>query len=95
MGLSVAIIKEDQIVYSNAFGNRDFARNLPMTTSSMMRIASISKTFTATSILLLKDQGKLDLDKDISDYLGFTIRNPSFNNIPITVRMLASHTSSL
>ena len=66
-----------------------------MTTSTMMRIASISKTFTATSILLLKDQGKIDLDKDISEYLGFTVRNPSYKSTPITVRMLASHTSSL
>jgi CubicO group peptidase (beta-lactamase class C family) len=62
MGLSVAIIKGHQVVYSNAFGYRDYARRLPMTTSSMMRIASISKTFTATSILLLRDRNLIDLD---------------------------------
>ena len=43
----------------------------------------------------LVEQGKLDLDRDISDYLGFQLRNPNYPDIPITARMLMSHTSSL
>lgn len=59
------------------------------------RIASITKWVTAIGLMTLYDQGKLDLDKDISSYLGFKVRNPAFPNTPITARMLLSHTSSL
>ena len=59
------------------------------------RIASITKWVTAIGLMTLYDQGKLDLDKDISTYLGFKVRNPAYPNIPITARMLLSHTSSL
>lgn len=59
------------------------------------RIASITKWVTAIGLMTLYDQGKLDLDKDISYYLGFTVRNPAFPNTPVTARMLLTHTSSL
>ena len=59
------------------------------------RIASITKWVTAIGLMTLYDQGKLDLDKDISSYLGFKVRNPAFPNTPITARMLLTHTSSL
>lgn len=59
------------------------------------RIASITKWVTAIGLMTLYDQGKLDLDKDISTYLGFKVRNPAYPNVPITARMLLSHTSSL
>ena len=59
------------------------------------RIASITKWVTAIGLMTLYDAGKLDLDKDISSYLGFKVRNPAFPNTPITARMLLSHTSSL
>ena len=59
------------------------------------RIASITKWVTAIGLMTLYDKGKLDLDKDISSYLGFRVRNPAFPETPITARMLMSHTSSL
>ena len=59
------------------------------------RIASITKWVTAIGLMTLYDQGKLDLDKDISDYLPFKVRNPAFPNTKITARMLLTHTSSL
>ena len=59
------------------------------------RIASITKWVTAIGLMTLYDQGKLDLDRDISDYLPFKVRNPAYPNTPITARMLLSHTSSL
>ena len=59
------------------------------------RIASITKWVTAIGLMTLYDAGKLDLDKDISQYLGFTVRNPAYPNTPITARMILSHTSSL
>ena len=59
------------------------------------RIASITKWVTAIGLMTLYDQGRLDLDKDISEYLPFKVRNPGWPNKPITARMLLSHTSSL
>jgi len=51
--------------------------------------------FTVFTVMQLCEQGKLDLDADVSEYLGFNLRNPNYPNKPITVRMLAAHTSSL
>lgn len=59
------------------------------------RIASVTKWVTAIGLMTLYDQGKLDLDRDISDYLPYTVRNPAYPDTPITARMLLSHTSSL
>ena len=59
------------------------------------RIASVTKWVTAIGLMTLYDQGKLDLDRDISDYLPFRVRNPAYPDTPITARMLLSHTSSL
>ena len=63
--------------------------------NTCFRIASITKWVTAIGLMTLYDQGKLDLDRDISKYLGFTVRNPAFPDTPVTARMLLSHTSSL
>lgn len=59
------------------------------------RIASVTKWVTAIGLMTLYDQGKLDLDRDIGDYLGFPVRNPAWPDTPVTARMLLSHTSSL
>ena len=63
--------------------------------STCFRIASVTKWVTAIGLMTLYDQGKLDLDKDISDYLPFKVRNPAWPETKITARMLLSHTSSL
>ena len=59
------------------------------------RIASITKWVTAIGLMTLYDQGRLDLDRDISEYLPFQVRNPAWPGTPVTARMLLSHTSSL
>ena len=63
--------------------------------NTCFRIASVTKWVTAIGLMTLYDQGKLDLDRDISDYLPFRVRNPAWPDTPITARMLLSHTSSL
>lgn len=95
VGMSVAVTKGDTLVYTKGFGQRDIARNLPVDDSTVYRIASISKMITATALMILYDQGWINLDADISNYLGFTLRNPSFPNDVITTRMVLSHTASL
>lgn len=60
-----------------------------------VRIASISKLVTALGVMRLVEAGKLDLDRDVSDWLGWTLRNPAYPDTPITLRLLLSHRSSL
>lgn len=95
LGLSVAVVKDNQLVYTHSFGWKDEVLKIPLEESDIFRIASISKSFSATSIMQLIEAGKLSLDDDFSDLIGFKLRNPKFPNVPITLRMLMSHTSSL
>ena len=99
-GLAVIVYKNGKEVYRNMMGNRFLSPrnknwNLPVTSDSRFRVASISKVFTATGYMQLVEEGKINLDEDVSRYLGFTLRNPSYPNKVITSRMLLSHTSSI
>jgi len=67
----------------------------PVTIDDPARVASISKLVVAIAVMRLVEQGKLDLDRDISDYLGWKARNPTFPDAPITLRALLSHQSGL
>jgi CubicO group peptidase (beta-lactamase class C family) len=60
-----------------------------------VRVASISKLVTAIGVLRLVEQGRLNLDADVSALLGWRLRNPAFPDVPITLRLLLSHRSSL
>lgn len=95
VGLAVAVVDEGKIVYENTLGFKDLEAKTPWEKTDVLRIASISKSFVATSILQLVEQGKLDLDADVSDLIGFVVRNPKYPETPVTVRMLLSHTSSM
>ena len=95
VGLSLAVVKDNKIVYTHAFGHKDLNTLQPLTTNTIFRIASISKSFVATAIMTLVDAGKLTLDTDASTLLNFTLRNPNHPDNPITVGMLLSHTSSI
>ena len=95
VGLSVAVVKEGDIIYSNSFGLKNIETKAPLTDTDIFRIASISKSFSATSIMQLMEAGKLSLDDDFSDLVGFKIRNPKFPETVITLRMILSHTSSI
>jgi CubicO group peptidase (beta-lactamase class C family) len=98
--LSVLALRDGKIVYQQQFGQRwidgdNPASSKPATPETMYRIASISKLVTTLGVMRLVESGKLALDADASDYLGFKLRNPHFPDDPITLRMLLSHTSSL
>jgi CubicO group peptidase (beta-lactamase class C family) len=66
-----------------------------VTIDDPVRVASISKLGVAIGVMKLVEAGKLNLDADVSSYLGWPLRNPSFPDRPITLRMLLSHTSSV
>lgn len=95
VGLSIAVVKNNKIVYNKSYGVQDIKTKVPVTNNTMFRIASISKSFSGVSIMQLVEQGKLTLDTDVNKVLPFTVRNPKHPDVPITVEMLLSHTSSL
>ena len=94
-GLGVIAFKDGRIVYENFSGIRELAKGLPVERDTRFRAASLSKMFTMFGIMQLVEAGAVDLDEDASKYLGFVLRNPNFPDEKITVRMLASHTSTL
>ena len=95
VGLSAAVVKKGKVIYTHSFGVKNIATQIPLSNNDLFRIASISKSFSATSIMQLVEAKKLSLDDDVSKLIGFTIRNPKFPGKVITLKMLLSHTSSL
>jgi len=95
VGASVAIVKAGKIIYTHSFGLKNLENKTPLSDQDIFRIASISKSFSATSIMQLVEAGKINLDDDFGDLVGFKIRNPKFPDQKITLKMALSHTSSL
>jgi CubicO group peptidase (beta-lactamase class C family) len=97
--LSVLAIRNGKICYERQFGQRFIgpgpAHSKPVDENTLFRIASISKMMTTLGLMRLVEAGKLDLDADVSGYLGFSLRNPHFPQQPLTLRTLLSHRSSL
>ncbi|MBL4888231.1 MAG: beta-lactamase family protein, partial [Flavobacteriaceae bacterium] len=90
-GAAVAVVKDGEIVFQKGYGSANLEYGIPVTSSTIFHIASISKQFTVFSILLLVDEGKLSFDDDVRKYIPEV---PDFGKI-ITLRHLASHTSGL
>ena len=95
VGMSFAVVKDGKIVYANSFGQKNIENNTPLTNGDIFRIASISKSFSATSIMQLVEAGKISLDDDFGKLVGFRIRNPNFPEKVITLRRVMSHTSGI
>ncbi|HMI03777.1 MAG TPA: serine hydrolase domain-containing protein [Pedobacter sp.] len=95
VGLSVAVVKKGKIIYTHSFGLKDIEGNTPLNENSLFRIASISKSFSATSVMQLVEKGKLSLADDFSKLVGFKVRNPKYPETVITLKMVMSHTSGI
>jgi CubicO group peptidase (beta-lactamase class C family) len=98
-GLSVVAIRHGDIVYRRHFGSKRLASASgpaqAIDDDTLFRIASLSKFVTALGAMKLIEQGRLSLDADIGDILGYRLRNPHFPDRAISLRMLLTHTSSL
>ena len=94
VGMQAAILANGEVIHTAEYGWAQ-KNTVPVTADTMYRVASLTKTVVSMVAHRLMDEGKLGLDDDISDYLGVTVRHPSYPDIPITVRMLLSHTSAL
>lgn len=93
---SVAVaFDRDHVAPVYAEGLADRATGRAASADDPVRVASISKLVTTLGVMRLVDEGRLDLDRDVSDYLGWRLRNPAFPDTPITLRLLLSHRSSL
>jgi len=86
-GLSAAIVKDGEVVWARGFGYADVERRVPATPDTLYHVASITKTFAATLVMQLVEQGKLDLDEPASHY------STDFKDDAVRVKHLLSHTS--
>jgi len=90
-GVSVMVIKNGQAIYNHSFGLADVEHRVPATPKSNYRIASVSKQFTAMSVMILRDEGKLSLDDHLTKFFP---EIPAYGD-EITIRQMLNHTSGL
>src|SRR5258708_435649 len=91
-GAVVLVVKDGKVIFAKGYGYKDVAKKTPATVDgTLFRPGSISKLFTWTAVMQLVDQGKLDLDRDVNDYLDFKI--PPTYPQPITLRNIMTHTA--
>lgn len=99
VGLYVSVVNKGEIVYSTTFGyNPDYSdttKKMPIKGDDLFLIASVSKTFVGTAIMQLVEKNRISLDDDVNKYLDFSVRNPKYPQIPITIKMLLCHRSGL
>lgn len=94
IGLAVGIVQDGQVLLSNGYGTKEIGQDAPVDSLTNFLTASISKLFTATAIMQLHEQGKIDLQGKITDYLPeFTMRDDGYKDI--TVYQLLTHTSGI
>lgn len=86
---TVLVTKYDQVIYKGAFGYADFYRKDTLTTQTAFQLASVSKQFTAMAIMMLKEQGHLNYDDSIQQFI------PDFPYQGITIRQLLTHRAGL
>ncbi len=94
-GFSVGIVNQNERLFAFSAGYADLCSGRSYDISTTQSIASIAKTFIGISIMQLVEAGVLDLDQNISELLPFQIKNPQHPELPITLRHLATHTSSI
>ena len=94
-GLAVAVIHRGHVVLSKTYGYANVEQRKPVTADTPFNVASISKPVLGVILLQLADAGRLDLDRDINEYLHFKVENPHARSTAITVRQLATHTGSI
>ena len=94
-GFGVAIVNRQGALYQHGFGFADVQARKPYGIHTIQNIASVSKTVVGLALLKAQELGKLTLDDPINKYLPFQVINPNFPNVPITLRQLANHTSSI
>ena len=90
-GATVSVVKDGKLLFAKGYGYADVQKKQPVSPQeTLFRPGSISKLFTWTAVMQLFEQGKLDLDRDVNDYLDFKI--PDAFGKPITLKNIMTHT---
>jgi CubicO group peptidase (beta-lactamase class C family) len=94
-GVSLVIVKDDKIIYAKGLGYKDFEKQIPVTADTQFGIGSATKAFTALTVLMAQDEGKLSLDDSPKKYLSYFHMYDPDTDKNITIRDLLSHSSGL
>jgi CubicO group peptidase (beta-lactamase class C family) len=90
-GATIAIVKDGKLLFAKGYGYSDYEKKKPVSAEeTLFRPGSVSKLFTWTAVMQLVEQGKLELDRNVNDYLDFKI--PDAFDQPITLKNLLAHT---
>lgn len=96
-GMAVGIVMEGELVYARGFGVQDILSETPVDEDSIFRIASMTKSFTALSVLKLRDEGKVSLEDAAAKYFPelAALAPPTRDSPPVTLRLLLTNASGL
>jgi D-alanyl-D-alanine carboxypeptidase len=95
-GVAIGIVYDQELVYARGFGYADVGKKTPVTPQTLFRICSITKTFTATALMQLRDEGRLQLDDPVTKHLPwYRVRAREEGWREVTLRHLLTHTSGL
>src|SRR4029450_784777 len=90
-GATIAVVKDGKLLLAKGYGYADYEKKRPVSAEeTLFRPGSVSKLFTWTAVMQLAEQGKLDLDRDVNDYIDFKI--PEAFGKPITLKNIMTHT---
>jgi CubicO group peptidase (beta-lactamase class C family) len=93
-GMAIGVVKNGKLIYAKGFGFAKLGTDTPVTSRSLFHMASVTKTFVATAIMQLVEQGKIDLDAPVTRYLPyFKLDDERYRDIKI--RQMLSHTSGI
>lgn len=95
VGFSVGIVNQDKTLYHKGFGFANAKDSVKYATNTIHNIGSVAKTFLGISLLKAQELGKLNLNDPINKHLPFVVENPNHPDTPITIKHLATHTSSI
>jgi len=94
-GVATVIVKNGEIVWLQCYGFADIENGITVTDSTQFLLASMSKLFTGTATMQLKEDGMLQLNNDINEYLPWPLNHPTQSTTPMTIQQLMTHTSSI
>ncbi len=94
-GIAVAVIKEGKLAFAKGYGYRDLERKLPVTSRTLFAIGSCTKAFTATALGILVDEGRVEWDRPVIDYLPDFRLKDEYATMHVTVRDLLLHRTGL
>jgi CubicO group peptidase (beta-lactamase class C family) len=94
VGLGACLVKNEKIIWEGYYGFSNLEEKTQLGRENIFPLMSLSKTVTTFALMQLYEKGLFDLDDDINNYISIKVRNPNFPDMPITFRMLLTHTAS-